>query len=111
MSMHDKCSLVDTAGGLADTLKEHDHIIALFYASWCPFCVKILPDFKKHAEEGANVFLLVKDDQEVMADHYSVAVYPTAIHFEKGLVSKRLDGVLGVGLRKKQLEDFIASCS
>jgi hypothetical protein len=45
----------------------------------------------------------VQNDQEKIADQYSVKIYPTMLFFENGVVSKRLDGVLGVGLDEKQL--------
>jgi hypothetical protein len=39
-----------------------------------------------------------------------VKIYPTMLFFENGVVSKRLDGVLGIGLDEKQLVEFISSC-
>jgi hypothetical protein len=30
--------------------------------------------------------------------------------FEKGKVTRRLDGVLGVGLSEKQFKDFVKTC-
>ena len=111
MNMHDECPLVDSENGLGDILKANDRVVALFYASWCPFSVKILPKFKSYAEDGPQGFLLVKDDQETMADKYSIEVYPTLILFEKGAIAKRLDGALGIGLQEERLADFISSCS
>ena len=52
----------------------------------------------------------MQDDQETIAHQYSVEVYPTVLFFEDGVVSKRLDGVLGVGLDEKQLSEFINLC-
>lgn len=111
MNEKDKCPMVDNDRGLREVLKENHRVIALFYASWCPFCVKILPSFQKHAEGEEGIFLLVKDDREKIADKYSVTVYPTAMMFEMGVISKRLDGVLGVGFTAGQLADFIQSCA
>lgn len=105
-----KCALVNTDHDLREILKTKDHVIALFYASWCPFCVKFLPIFEKYPEKKDLHFVIVQDDQETMADQYSVKVYPTVLFFEKGVVSKRLDGVLGVGLDEKQLVKFIHLC-
>jgi len=50
----------------------------------------------------------VQNDQEKIADQYSVKIYPTMLFFENGVVSKRLAGVLGVGLDEKQL---VAICN
>jgi thiol-disulfide isomerase/thioredoxin len=93
-----------------EILRATDRVIALYHASWCPFCVRFLPIFKKHAEKKELHFVIVQDDQETIADQYSVNVYPTVLFFEKGVVSKRLDGVLGVGLDEKQLAEFVSLC-
>jgi len=111
MSIKENVPMVDNDRDLCDLLKTEDRVIALFYASWCPFCVRILPLFKTCAEEGRGVFLLVADDGETMADQYHVKVYPTVIYFEKGVISRRLDGALGMGLQEKQITDFIKACS
>jgi thioredoxin 1 len=110
MSIHDECPAVNSEEGLSNILKVNNQVMALFYASWCPFCVKILPAFKKHAAGGAPRFLLVQDDQETIADKYSVKVFPTLILFENGAVSKRLDGALGIGIKEERLADFIKYC-
>ena len=110
MSASVTCALVNNNHDLIEILRSTDRVIALFYASWCPFCVRFLPVFKKHAKGEGRHFVSVQDDQETIADQYSVKVYPTVLFFEKGVVSKRLDGVLGVGLDEKQLAEFINLC-
>ena len=95
---------------LHDILSTRDHVIVLFYASWCPFCVKFLPIFQRNAEKEGWFFVMVQDDQETMAGKYSVEVLPTVLFFDKGLISKRLDGVIGVGLDENQLAEFIHVC-
>ena len=107
MSASSTFTLVNNNQDLIKILKITDSVIALFYASWCPFCVTFLPIFKKHAGGEGRHFVIVQDDQETIADQYSVEVYPTVLFFENGVVSKRLDGVLGVGLNEKQLLEFI----
>ncbi|MGO9137242.1 MAG: thioredoxin family protein [Syntrophales bacterium] len=110
MSASSKCTLVNNSHDLTEILRATNRVIALFYASWCPFCVRFLPIFKKHAEGEGRHFVSVQDDQETIADQYSVKVYPTVLFFEDGVVSKRLDGVLGVGLDEKHLAEFINLC-
>ena len=110
MSVIGTCDLVNNNHDLIDILRDTNSVIALFYASWRPFCVKFLPIFKKHAEGERRHFVIVQDDQETIADQYSVKVYPTVLFFENGVVSKRLDGVLGVGLDEKQLAEFVNLC-
>ena len=110
MSANVTCALVNNNHDLIEILRATDRVIALFHASWCPFCVRFLPVFKKHAEGEGRHFVIVQDDQEAMADRYSVKVYPTVLFFENGVVSKRLDGILGVGLDEKQLAKFVNLC-
>jgi thioredoxin-like negative regulator of GroEL len=110
MSPSGRCALVDNNHGLIEILRAANRVIALFHASWCPFCVRFLPIFKKHAEGEGRHFVIVQDDQETIADKYLVKVYPTVLFFENAVVVKRLDGVLGVGLDEKQLAEFINLC-
>jgi thioredoxin 1 len=104
------CALVKSDHDLIETLRATDRVIALFHASWCPFCVKFLPAFQKRAAEAERHFVVVQDDQEMIAGRYSVKVYPTVLFFENGAVAKRLYGVPGVGLDEKKLAAFIDSC-
>jgi len=105
-----KCLIINNNHDLIEALKAHDRVIALFTASWCPFCIRFLPIFEKHTDSAGLSFVIVQDDEETIADHYSVDVYPTMLFFDKGLLSKRLDGILGVGLDEKQLVQFVNEC-
>jgi thioredoxin 1 len=111
MKRADKCVMIDDEQGLNHMLEDSERVIALFYASWCPFCASFLPVFERHATGGGLRFMAVKDDQESIGDLYAVEIIPTALFFENGRVSRRLDGVPGVGLNEKQLLDFIQTCA
>jgi thiol-disulfide isomerase/thioredoxin len=104
------CKVVNDLHELETALRENDRVIAMVYASWCPFCRKVLPVFEKLAKDGARHFLLVADDEEHIADLYGIDVFPTLILFEKNQIVKRLDAKPGVGLNEKEIHDFIASC-
>ena len=95
---------------LIKALGESDRVIALFYASWCPFCARFLPVFQKQIAQTGRQVVLVQDDQEAMAGTYLVKIYPTVLLFENGAVSKRLDGAPGVGLSEQQFTEFISQC-
>jgi thiol-disulfide isomerase/thioredoxin len=110
MNADDKCASVDNAIDLDKALKGKDNVIALVYASWCPFCRRILPVFQEHTQDERRNFLLVADDEENIAEEYTIDVFPTLLFFNKGKVSLRLDGKPGVGLNEKQVKDFIKSC-
>jgi thioredoxin 1 len=110
MNSKEQCALVDNENDLSEMLRAKESVIALFYASWCPYCKKFLPIFMRNAEAEGRHFLGVQDDQESIADKYSVKIYPTVLFIEKGVVSKRLDGIPGVGLQEKHLVEFVRSC-
>ena len=110
MQEKDKCAFVDNEHDLDEMLKARGRLVALIFASWCPYCAKFLPVFERHAGKEGLSFLAIKDDQERMMDRYSVEVVPTVLFFENGKVSKRLAGARGIGLSEKQLTDFIVGC-
>lgn len=94
---------------LEEAIKDKERVIALIYATWCPYCVGFLPVFMKYAQER-DAFLLVEDDRWIVAEEYEVEVVPSALCYENGKVVNRLDGILGLGLIEKQLVDFITAC-
>lgn len=109
MNRVNQCQLVANESDLNEALKLNEQMLTLVFATWCPFCQRFLPVFEKYAR-GREDFLLIQDDQEIVADRYEVEVVPTALYFEKGSLEKRLDGELGVGLSERQLSDFIKEC-
>lgn len=110
MSDDSDCVLVDNEDDLDKALKDKDKVIAFVYASWCPFCKKVLPLFQELARDGRRDFLLVEDDNESIAEKYVVDVFPTVLFFHNGEIALRLDGKPGAGLNEKQIKDFIKSC-
>ncbi|MBN1473430.1 MAG: thioredoxin family protein [Syntrophaceae bacterium] len=108
--MNEKCGLVSSDQDLNKILKNKDKVVALVYASWCPFCRNFLPVFDKYVSGEGFDFVCVQDDQESIGDRYSVDIFPTVLYFEKGKVAKRLDGEPGVGLSEKQLAEFVTFC-
>ena len=108
MNSGDKIVLIDNQHDLDKILKTNDRVIALVYASWCPFCKKFLPIFQQYAQKEQQYFLCVQDDQESIGDKYSIDIFPTVLFFEKGSLSKRLDGEPGLGLSEKQLAEFVS---
>ena len=107
MNSGDKSALIDNEHDLDKILKTNDRVIALVYASWCPFCRNFLPVFQHYAQNQPQYFLCVQDDEERIGDKYSIDIFPTVLFFEKGSLIKRLDGERGVGLSEKQLAEFV----
>lgn len=95
---------------LATQLAKNGRVVALFYASWCPFCRSFLSVFNKYAQkESSAVFLKVKidEDENPLWEDYSLEAVPSVIVFEKGQVSRRLDCELGAGLNEKQFAKWL----
>jgi len=101
---------VDNEDDLAGILKTSQRVFVLFYASWCPFCIRFLPIFEEYSRKSSDEFLRVRIDDEMnpLWEKYGVMVVPTVVLFEGG-VQRRLDGVLGSGLSEEQLENFLES--
>jgi thioredoxin 1 len=101
---------IDTEQKLDDTVKSGSGVLMLFYSSWCPYCMRFLPVFEKHAQGKENFRRVMIDDMERCEDTYSINVVPTVLFFKNGEIVQRLDGVPGKGLNEKQLADMITSC-
>ena len=98
---------VDDRNGLNRELGGNEKVLALFYASWCPYCVAFVPTFSKKVQTnfglGTVVHVLLDDYDNPLWDDYDIEAVPTIILFENGRVTKRLDGKFGAGLNEKQL--------
>ena len=100
---------VDNKQDLDAELSKNKRVLALFYASWCPYCVRFVPVFKRRIklQEGSVVYVLLDDYDNPLWDDYSIDAVPTVILFKNGKVSCRLDGSLGVGVSEKQLQVWL----
>ena len=91
-------------------LKKSENVLALFYASWCPFCGGFVPRFNEKVTSLGikNVIHVLLDDYDnPLWDEYDIPAVPTIIFFEKGKVSKRLDAQLGSGLNESAFQIWI----
>lgn len=103
---------VDNQQELQQLLERNEKILVLFYASWCPYCLSFVPVFDKKVinfNSGSKrvIHVLINDYDNPLWDDYDIEAVPSVMFFEKGKVSKRLDGKLGVGLSEKQLGDWL----
>jgi thiol-disulfide isomerase/thioredoxin len=97
---------VDNRQDFNEELRKNEKVLAIFYASWCPYCVAFVPVFDKKAGNftvGPVIHVLLDDYDNPLWDDYNIEVVPTVMFIEKGKVYRRLDGRLGVGLNEKQL--------
>lgn len=103
---------VEDKADLDVQLARNERVVALFYASWCPFCRSFLSVFNKYSQkEGSAVFLKVRidEDENPLWEDYSLEAVPSVILFEKGQVSRRLDCELGAGLNERQLREWLST--
>lgn len=91
-------------------LSQNKEVLALFCASWCPFCRSFFPSFDKemprHSFESI-IRVYIDDDDNPLWDEYSLDAVPTVIFFENGKISRRLDARLGGGLSEKQFKEWL----
>jgi len=103
--------IIRERGELVDLLKISDEMFILFYASWCPFSLKFLPIYEKHAGcREQRFFRMTLDGNEDVFDEHAVEVYPTLVFFKAGKIHERLNGKHLEGLKEGQLSELIASC-
>jgi len=91
-------------------LAKNGRVVALFYASWCPFCRSFLSVFSKQAQKENSVSFLkvrIDEDENPLWEDYNLDAVPSVILFEKGQVSRRLDCRLGAGLNEKQFTQWL----
>jgi len=101
---------ITNAHDLTAQIALNKKVIALFYASWCPFCRSFLPAFSTAAQKaGSTVFLRVRvdDDDNPLWEEYSLEAVPAVIFFQNGEAAQRLDCDLGIGLNEKQLSEWL----
>jgi len=91
-------------------LKKSKKLLALFYASWCPFCVGFVSKFdKKVASLGIQnvVHVLLDEYDSPLWDDYDIPAVPTVIFFTDSNVCKRLYAKLGKGLSEERFVSWI----
>jgi thioredoxin 1 len=99
---------VDNKQALDAELARAKRVLVLFYASWCPHCMRFMPFFEeKTSLSGFSniVHMLLDDYDSPLWDTYDVSAVPTIILFEDGKISRRLDSRPGSCIKD---EKFVA---
>ncbi len=92
-----------------EVLESDQPTVALFWATWCPFCRRFKPEFDKLAASKPWRFVSVflDDEDNPLWDEYAVDVVPTLALFHRGRLVDRADGVLGYGLDRRAVDGFV----
>jgi thioredoxin 1 len=101
---------INSKADLGAQLKENKTVLAVFYSTWCPYCVRFMPSFNDQIGKSKFenvVHVILDDDDNLLWDEYNIVAVPTIIYFEDGKVSNRLDGRLGLGLSGTQLQKWL----
>jgi thioredoxin 1 len=98
----------DVESNFDDAVKAKPKVYVLFYASWCPFSRRFLPIFEAIAENSRDCLRVKIDDQQALREKYSIDTYPTVLVFQRGAVTRRLDGEPGIGLDEAKLRCLLA---
>ena len=95
---------------LEEQLRTNAKVVALFYASWCPFCRSFISIFDKYAQSlESHLFMRVRidEDENPMWEEFSLEAVPSVISFVRGRTAKRLDCLLGRGLNERQFREWL----
>jgi thioredoxin 1 len=101
---------IDNQTDLNQHLNAHPKVLALFYASWCPFCRSFLSIFNKHAQTPSDLTYLkvqVDEDENPLWETYGFEAVPSLILFENGAPTRKLYCRLGAGLNEKQFLQWL----
>lgn len=92
-----------------ETLESADWVMVEFYASWCSHCKNMHPiveEFKKMLEGELEVVQIDVDEEESLADLYTVKSIPTFILMRKGEQLWRQSGDLSLERLEKAVKEF-----
>lgn len=101
---------IQTKQELDSEIQANKTVLALFYSTWCPYCMRFFPAFKNQSAGlgfESVIHVILDDDDDPLWDEYGIAAVPTVIYFEAGKVAKRLDARLGLGLSESALQDWL----
>ncbi len=92
-----------------EKLANDDWVMAEFYATWCPHCRRMHPvveEFKKLMEGTLEVVQIDVDQEDALADFYTIEGTPTFILFRKGEQLWRQSGELSLERLERAVKEF-----
>jgi thioredoxin 1 len=101
---------IENEDELRKLLASNKKLLALFFASWCPYSRAFRPIFESEAaklKDCGVVIAVVDEDDNPLWDRCEVERVPTVVYFKNGKISKQLVETPGVGLSRKELLEFL----
>ena len=94
-------------------LESPEPAVVMFWATWCPFCRRFKSEFERLRDElrARFVSVFLDDESNPLWEDYAVDVVPTIALFRGGELVDRQDGVLGYGLDRRAVRDFVGRVS
>lgn len=92
-----------------EKLANDEWVMAEFYATWCPHCQRMKPvveEFRKLMEGTLEMVEVDIDQEDSLADFYSIEVTPTFILFRKGEQLWRQSGELTLERLERAVKEF-----
>lgn len=99
----------DPDGFRKDVLEATEPTVVMFWATWCPFCRRFKGEFEKLSASKPWRFAAVylDDEDNPLWDDFAVEVVPTLALFRDGKIVNREDGILGYGIDRKMVSEFL----
>jgi hypothetical protein len=80
-------------------------VCAVFYMTYCPFCMAFLPQFEKKFGNKQNYVAVALDsDEDPLWEECNINAVPTVLIFKGKKIAKRFDAVPGVGLKLEEIK-------
>lgn len=92
-----------------EKLANDEWVMAEFYATWCPHCQRMKPvveEFRKLMEGTLEVVEVDIDQEDALADFYTIEVTPTFILLRKGEQLWRQSGELTLERLERAVKEF-----
>ncbi|MEM3399894.1 MAG: thioredoxin family protein [Candidatus Micrarchaeia archaeon] len=101
---------ISSEADLNAKIRKAKRLAVLFFAHWCPFCMRFLPVFRSavgSSESWEGLLVAIDEDENPLWEKYKIECVPTVLLFVDGKEIRRLSAIPGVGISEKDLKDAL----